>query len=123
MDRITDAEWAVMEVLWAAHPRTATDVANIIAKDRNWSLATVKTLISRLVAKGALTSEQDGRRFQYSPAVDRASCVSGESQRMVDRLFGGKLSPLVAHFAQAETLTAQDIAEIEALLNSLKGTK
>ena len=123
MDRITDAEWTVMEVLWALHPRTASEIAAAIPADRTWTIATVKTLLSRLVSKGALQTQADGRRFLYSPAVDRTACVSGESQRMVNRLFGGKLSPLVAHFAQSETLTADDIAEIEALLDSLKGAK
>jgi predicted transcriptional regulator len=123
MERISEAEWAVMEVLWAAHPQTAMEIADAICADRSWTLTTVKTLLSRLVAKGVLTTQQDGRRFRYSPAVERAACVSGESQRLVDRLFGGRLSPLVAHFAEAETLTAQDIAEIEALLDNLKGPK
>jgi BlaI family transcriptional regulator, penicillinase repressor len=123
VERITEAEWAVMEVLWAEHPRTATEIAEAILSDRNWTIATVKTLLSRLMAKGALDTQADGRRFLYSPAVDRGECVSGESRRLVNRLFGGRLSPLVAHFAEAETLSAEDIAEIEALLNSLKASK
>lgn len=119
-ERISDAEHAVMEVLWDESPLTANYVADRLAPSQDWTLATVKTLLSRLLAKGALAAEAQGRRFLYRPVMARADYVSGESQRLVDRLFGGKLSPLVAHMAEQEALTAEDIAEIEALLKALK---
>jgi BlaI family transcriptional regulator, penicillinase repressor len=119
-ERISDAEHAVMEVLWADAPLTANSVAERLADSQNWTLPTIKTLLSRLVTKGALETAADGRRFLYRPAIERSAYVSGESKRLVDRLFGGRLTPLVAHFAQAEALTADDIAEIEALLKELK---
>lgn len=119
-ERISDAEHAVMEVLWDESPLTANNVADRLAPSQDWTLATVKTLLSRLLAKGALAAEAQGRRFLYRPVMARADYVSGESQRLVDRLFGGKLSPLVAHMAEQEALTAEDIAEIEALLKALK---
>ena len=119
--RISDAELHVMEVLWAATaPLTATDVADRIEAGRGWSLATVKTMLSRLVAKGALTHGEDGRRYVYSPAIERDSYVGGESRRFVDRLFGGRLSPLVARLAEEDALDADDIAAIEAILKELK---
>jgi BlaI family transcriptional regulator, penicillinase repressor len=119
-ERISDAEHQVMEVLWEASPLTANAVADQLAGRQNWTLATVKTLLSRLVAKDALATQTEGRAFLYRPLIERSAYVTGESRRLVDRLFGGKLTPLVAHFAQSETLTAQDIAEIEALLKDLK---
>jgi BlaI family transcriptional regulator, penicillinase repressor len=67
-----------------------------------------------------VSTQADGRRFIYRPAIERTDYVSGESKRLVDRLFGGRLTPLVAHFAESESLTADDIAEIEALLKELK---
>lgn len=119
-ERISDAEHAVMEVLWADAPLTANTVAERLSDSQNWTLPTIKTLLSRLVSKGALDTQADGRRFLYRPAIERTAYVSGESKRLVDRLFGGRLTPLVAQFAQAEALTADDIAEIEALLKELK---
>jgi BlaI family transcriptional regulator, penicillinase repressor len=119
-ERISDAEHQVMEVLWEASPLTANAVAEQLTATQNWTLATVKTLLSRLVAKDALATQAEGRAFLYRPLIERSAYVTGESRRLVDRLFGGKLTPLVAHFAQGETLTAQDIAEIEALLKDLK---
>ena len=62
----------------------------------------------------------DGRRYLYRPAVKREAYVAGESRRLVDRLFGGRAAPLVAHLAEGEGLSADDIAELEALLKDLK---
>jgi predicted transcriptional regulator len=77
-------------------------------------------MLSRLAAKGALTHREDGRRFFYSPAIDRDSYVGSESRRFVDRLFGGRLSPLVARLAEEDVLDQEDIAAIEAILKELK---
>ena len=119
--RISDAELHVMEVLWAAdQPLTATEVADRIEADRGWTLATVKTMLSRLAAKGALSHREDGRRYFYSPAIERDSYVGSESRRFVDRLFGGRLSPLVARLAEEDVLDDADIAAIEAILKELK---
>lgn len=119
-ERISDAEHAVMEVLWDAAPLDAQSIFDRLVGTQSWTLATVKTLLSRLVAKEALATEAEGRKFLYRPVIARTDYVSGESRRLVDRLFGGRLSPLVAQFAEAETLSADDIAEIEALLRELK---
>jgi predicted transcriptional regulator len=119
--RISDAELDVMEVLWAsASPLTATDVAERIAPERGWSLATVKTMLSRLTAKGAIEYREEGRRYLYSAAVARDSYVGKESRRFVDQLFGGRLSPLVARLAEEDALDEEDIAAIEAILKELK---
>lgn len=119
--RISDAELDVMEVLWAsAGPMTAAEVADGVDAGRGWSLTTVKTMLSRLAAKGALTHREDGRRFLYSPAIQRQAYVGTESRRFVERLFGGRLSPLVARLAEEDALDDDDIAAIEALLKELK---
>lgn len=119
-ERISEAEHAVMEVLWERSPLTATEVCEMVCRERDWSLPTVKTLLSRLVQKEAIETRPDGRRFLYSPLLERADYVGEESQRLVDRLFGGRAAPLFAHLAEAEALTPDDIAEIEALLKELK---
>lgn len=119
-ERISDAEHAVMEVLWDESPLTAQEVSERVPAERDWSANTVKTLLGRLLAKNAITHEEQGRRYLYRPIVAREDYVAGESRRLIDRLFGGKLTPLVAHLAERDALTAQDIAEIEALLKDLK---
>ncbi|MBU0668595.1 MAG: BlaI/MecI/CopY family transcriptional regulator [Alphaproteobacteria bacterium] len=119
-ERISDAEHAVMEVLWDRSPRSAADVCEAICETRDWTIATVKTLLSRLVAKGALATEPEGRRFLYRPLIARSAYVGGESRRLVNRLFGGRAASLFAHLAQSEALTDQDLAEMEALLKELR---
>lgn len=119
-ERISDAEHAVMEVLWEQSPLSAQDVSERVPAERDWSANTVKTLLGRLLAKNAIAHEEDGRRYLYRPIVAREDYVAGESARLIDRLFGGKLTPLVAHLAERDALTSQDIAEIEALLKDLK---
>ncbi|GGC18234.1 transcriptional regulator [Novosphingobium marinum] len=119
-ERISEAEHAVMEALWAAAPLSAAEVCEQVCDKRDWSLATVKTLLSRLVAKNAVATEPDGKRFLYSPRIERADYVGVESRRLVERLFGGRAAPLFAHLAEAEALSEEDIAEIEALLKEMK---
>lgn len=119
-ERISEAEHAVMEVLWDQAPRTAAEVCEELCQRRDWSIATVKTLLSRLVAKRALATEPDGRRFLYRPLLERGDYRTSESRRLVDRLFGGRAAPLVAHLAEAEALSDDDIAEIEKLLKEMK---
>jgi predicted transcriptional regulator len=117
---ISGAEHAVMEALWQRSPLTAQEVCEEVCGPRGWTLATVKTLLSRLVVKQAVETEPDGKRFLYSPRMERAAYVGTESRRLVDRLFGGRAAPLFAHLAQSEALTEDDIVEIEALLKELK---
>jgi BlaI family transcriptional regulator, penicillinase repressor len=120
-ERISEAEHAVMEALWdQSSPIAATDVCDAVCTARGWSMPTVKTLLSRLVAKGAVATEPDGRRFLYRPVLARDDYVGGESRRLVDRLFGGRAAPLIAHLAETEALSQDDIAEIERLLQELR---
>ena len=119
-ERISDAEHAVMEALWEKSPLTAAEVCERVCDERGWSMPTVKTLLSRLVAKGAVSTQPDGRRFLYTPLLERVDYVGGESRRLVDRLFGGRAAPLIAHLAETEALSDEDIAEIERLLQELR---
>jgi len=120
MERIGEAEYAVMEVLWDEAPLTAAEVAARVPAARGWSIRTVKTMLARLLAKGVLAHQEEGRRYLYRPAVARADYVAQESGRLLDRMFGGRVTPLVAHLAERDRLTEADIAEIEALLRELK---
>jgi predicted transcriptional regulator len=119
-ERISEAEHAVMEALWQRAPQTASEVCEQVCQERDWSLATVKTLLSRLVIKQAVATEPDGKRFLYTPRIARDAYVGTESRRLVDRLFGGRAAPLFAHLAETQALTEDDIAEIETLLRELK---
>ena len=119
-ERASESEMQVLAALWEDAPQSATDLADSVGVANGWTLATVKTLVARLVQKGAVTAQAEGRRYLYRPAVERSEAVGDESQRFVDRLFGGRVSPMIAHLAEREALSDADIAEIEALLRRLK---
>ena len=117
--RISDAELSVMEVLWSEPDLTAADVvARVEGKD--WSDKTVKTLLARLVEKGALKAQAEGRRYRYTPLIERSEHSKSMVGRLADTLFGGKAAPLVAHLADARDLTDDDIEELEELVRRLK---
>ena len=117
--RISDAESLVMEALWRESPLTAEDIAAAVGPEQNWSDKTVKTLLNRLLTKKAIAAARDGRRYRYSPLVARADYVQDESRGLIDRLFDGKLAPLVSHFAETNQLTPDDIAELKRLIGEL----
>ena len=119
-ERISEAEHAVMEVLWEKSPLTAAQVCDKVCATRDWSMPTVKTLLSRLVTKEAVGTEPQGRKFLYRPLIERADYVGGESLRLVDRLFGGRAAPLFAQLAESEALSDKDLEEIEALLREMR---
>lgn len=113
---ISDAEAQVMRQLWQRAPQAADEIAAALSPKQGWALATVKTLLNRLLKKGAVTAERDGRRFLYAPAVAQDAWVADTGLSLIDRLFGGRLAPLVAQFASERKLSADDIAALKALL-------
>ncbi|MEK8047410.1 BlaI/MecI/CopY family transcriptional regulator [Ideonella margarita] len=113
---ISDAESHVMEQLWQSAPQAAEDLAATLGASQGWQPSTVKTLLNRLLQKGAVSAERDGRRFLYSPLVERQAWLGSQSISLIDRLFGGGLAPLVAQFASQRKLSKADVAALKALL-------
>lgn len=118
--RISEAELDIMAVLWDEAPLSAVDVAKRVPARRAWSPTTIKTMLARLVDKGALAAEAQGRRYLYRPLVERDPVAGAQAGRLVDRLFGGRISPLVAHLAERRDLAPDDLAELEALIKELR---
>jgi len=117
--QISEAESVVMDVLWQRHPLSAEDVVAALAGHQSWQEATVKTLLNRLLNKGAIRADKDGRRYLYAPLLKREDWVMEESQGLLERLFGGRVAPLVAHFSEQRKLSRKDIAELRKLLDEL----
>ncbi|XZE20723.1 BlaI/MecI/CopY family transcriptional regulator [Pirellulaceae bacterium SH449] len=115
--QISDAEWVVMNLIWSSSPIEASEVVDQIAADNGWSAATVKTMLHRLVRKGALATEQSGKKYLYSPAVHRDACVRQASRSFLDRVFGGDATPALIHFVKTAKLTTKDVEEIRAILD------
>jgi|SRR5690606_17157871 len=121
--QISEAESVVMEVLWARSPLAAEDIVAALARRQDWQEATIKTLLNRLLKKGAIAAEKDGRRYLYSPLLERDDWVLEESRGLLDRLFDGRVAPLVAHFSEQRKLGRKDIAELRKLLEELDDGK
>ena len=117
--QISDAEAVVMDVLWKRSPLSADEVVMALSSRQDWQDATVKTLLNRLLNKGAIEAERDGRRYLYAPVLQRAAWVQGESESLLDRVFGGRVAPLVAHFSEHRKLSRKDIAELRKLLQEI----
>lgn len=117
---ITPAEWAVMEALWKESPLTAQEVFTRLEGSRDWSLGTVKTLLSRLAKKGAARFEAQGNRYHYRPAVSRRACVRAAGKDLLKRAKGEAKSPLLAFFLKESRLDLDEISELRALLDDLE---
>lgn len=117
--KVSEAESAVMQVLWARSPQSSEDVVAALGDARDWQEATIKTLLNRLLKKGAVTAARDGRRYLYSPRLTREAWLAQQSESLVDRLFGGRVAPLVAHFSERGRLSQADIEELRRLLGEI----
>lgn len=116
---ISEAEAVIMEVLWRQAPRSAEDILTEVGAQQDWQEGTVKSLLNRLLTKKAVKAEREGRRYLYSPRLTREQYVSQESKGLLDRLFDGRVAPLVAHFSEQRKLSKKDIAELRKLLQEL----
>lgn len=108
-----------MRVFWENNaPLSANQVIDALTDDTKWKSRTVKTLINRLVKKGALDYTPDGRAYLYSPKVNEEDCVRSESRSFLRRTFSGALMPMLLHFIEDETLSEKDIDELIGVLNA-----
>jgi predicted transcriptional regulator len=116
---ISEAESVIMEVLWRRNPIATEDVMAALQPQGKWQEPTVKTLLNRLLKKGAVSARKDGRRYLYSPVLTREQWLSNESTGLLNRLFGGRVAPLVAHFSAQRKLSKKDIADLKRLIQEL----
>lgn len=113
---ISEAEWVVMQEFWRRGRATVAELVEALAAPQDWKPATIQTLVVRLHKKGALEFTKQGREHVYSPTVTEADCVHHVSRSFVDRVFDGRLAPLIACFAEREKLDARDLEELRSLL-------
>lgn len=115
---ISEAESVVMQVFWARGALASEDVVAALCHGK-WQESTVKTLLNRLLKKGALRARKEHRRYIYSPALTRDEWLSAESHGFVDRLFGGRVAPLVSFFSQHKKLSKKDIEDLKQLIKDI----
>lgn len=118
---ISEAESVVMKVLWLRNPISSETVVATLVGQQNWREPTIKTLLNRLLNKGAIRAEKDGRRFMYSPVLTHEQWLMQESKGLLDRLFEGRVAPLVAHFSRHGKLSKKDIADLKRMISEMDG--
>ncbi len=119
LPRISETEWEIMRIVWKRHPVISADVINQLqAEDPTWRAVTVKTLLNRLVRKGALSYEAIGRIYHYSAKVSEAECVSAATRSFLDRVFGGSLTGMMAHYVESRKLSKSQLSELRRILES-----
>jgi BlaI family penicillinase repressor len=116
---ISQAESVVMQVFWERGALASEDVVEALKNHGKWQEATVKTLLNRLLKKGALRARKDSRRYIYSAVLTRDGWLSTESHGFVDRLFGGRVAPLVSYFSQQKRLSKKDVEELKQLIKDI----
>ncbi len=114
---ISDAEWSVMQVVWQRRSATAAEVIAELESTTSWRHRTIRTLLSRLVEKGALATEADGNRYVYRPLVGRQKCVRQEARSFLRKVFAGDAAELVAHFVRDAKIPPEQIEELKRLLD------
>ena len=119
---ISESEWSIMEALWESSPQTASELTKTLRPKTSWAENTVRTLLTRLIEKGALkTAENSSGTRTYLPAVKRETCVRAEGESFMQRIFGGAAKPLLVHFAHNSKLTPAEVQELKQILDqSLK---
>ena len=117
---ISEAESVVMNVLWQRAPGSSEDIITALKPVQDWQEATVKTLLNRLLSKGAIAAERIGRKFLYRPILSRDAYLAQQSGSLLDRLFGGQVAPLVAHFSKNQRLSASDLSELKSVIAALE---
>ena len=113
---ISEAEWQVMDAVWAGWPVTANDVVERLAGRADWNPRTIKTMLNRLVRKGAMGFKAEGKRYHYEPRVSRAECVRAQSRSFLSRVFGGAAGAALLHFVEEHDLTADEIEQLKQVL-------
>lgn len=120
MVQISDSEWDVMEPIWQAGACTAADVIRQLRETHDWNHSTIRTLLARLVEKGALAYDVDGSRYIYRAAVSRERCVRQEGRSFLEKVFGGDVGALVAHFVADASLSPDQLEQLQQLLAQKK---
>ena len=115
--RISDAEWDVMAVIWELGAVTPAEVIDRVATARGWNHRTVRTLLARLVEKGALRREGEGTRSVYRANVSRRRCVREEGRSFLKRVFAGDAASLLVHFARDAKIGPDDLEKLRKLLD------
>src|SRR5262245_48638466 len=117
---ISDAEWRVMKVLWRKAPQPAYDIAHALCESEGWDIRTVKSLLARLVKKGAVAYEQYKNLYLYRPLISEGEAIRPKLRKFMEQMFDGSLSMLLLHFSKHRKLSKGEVAEIKRMIREME---
>ena len=120
--KITDAEWEVMRVAWANESVTSREITAILENKKQWKAATIKTLIGRLVDKGALQTIKEGNKFIYSAAVTEEESMDLYTDDVLSRVCNKQSGHVISNMIAEATLSKVDIDMLKKLLEEKENT-
>ena len=115
---LTEAEWSIIKAVWENEPCAAPTIQEKLHKQTEWAYSTVRTLMDRMVAKRLLTAEKIRNLTLYRSAITRAEAQKGELLYALKNAFNGALTPMVQCLLEAGKLSADELAELEALIKT-----
>lgn len=118
--KITDAEWEVMRVVWAHGSVTSREIIEILESKMQWKAPTIKTLIGRLVEKGALNTEQEDRKYIYSANIEEKEAVRRFTNDIFDRICRKNVGNVIESIIKDHILSFDDIQRLEEILEMKK---
>ena len=116
--RISESEWEVMKIIWDKKEVKSNEIIEELKDKKEWKSATIKSLISRLLNKKAISFNRNGKEYIYYPLIQEEKAIIEESMSFINRVFNGSVSDLLLNFVKSEKLTEDDIDELKEILNS-----
>lgn len=114
---LTEAEWAIIKVVWELAPCTAGTVQEVLAQSRDWAYSTVKTTMDRMVKKGFLEIEKIRNLQLFKATISKRQAVKGEFHKMLKRAFDGALTPLMQYVLENEDLSENEISQLREMVS------
>lgn len=118
--QISEAEYEVMKIVWKYAPINTNEITEKLLKTTVWKPNTIQTLIKRLVTKGALSYEKQGRIFVYTPLVLEQEYVGQESRSFLKRFYGGDITAMLSAYIENDGLSETELEHLRALLSVKK---
>jgi BlaI family penicillinase repressor len=123
LPKISTAEWEVMKVIWDQPPLTAGQIVELLSSQKDWNHRTIKTLLARLVKKGALAYRAEANRYLYIAKIKKEDIIKHESQSFLDRVFDGVAMPMLAHFVKTAKMSPEEIQQLKTILKEKEGRR
>lgn len=118
--KISDSEYQVMNIIWACHPIGSKEIIEQLESKKDWTPQTIKTLINRLMTKGAIDFKKEGRVYFYSPLLDRETFLKNENKSFLKKFYNNSISQVVSHLVKESEISKDEIAALRKILDEVE---